>query len=148
LVAVGILALGGPQVASGTTPFTARQVPASWDQTSWSPDGRWIAFGSEDPERCCGGFFVTLLAVDGSAQRVLGNGLWAVWSPDGRRIAWLDYRHGNRLAVADPDTGDIRLPDLAVSDAAVGLVARRHAPRVRHAGRVAQSRRVGREQRS
>jgi Tol biopolymer transport system component len=113
LVAVGILALGGPQVASGTSPFTARQVAASRTQTSWSPDGRWIAFAYEDPVGCCGGPVMTLFSADGSAQRVLGNDLPAVWSQDGRRIGWLDSERGG-LTVADVDSGAVRPTDLSV----------------------------------
>jgi len=113
LVAVGILALVGSQAAWPTTPFTARDVPAS-GQTSWSPDGRWIAFAHDDPEQCCGGPHMTLFAADGSGRRVLGTSFPAVWSPDGRRIAWLDYDRGYRLSVADAATGAVRLTDLTV----------------------------------
>ena len=57
---------------------------------------------------------MTLLAVDGSVQRVLGNGLPAVWSQDGRRIAWLDSGRDNRLTVADVDSGAVWPTDLSV----------------------------------
>lgn len=70
---------------------------------SWSPSGRRLLI-----TRFCRGEFGTyLMNADGTARRlVIPRGNNAVWSPDGKRIA---FGRGNRLYTADADGGDKRL---------------------------------------
>ncbi|HTZ06411.1 MAG TPA: hypothetical protein VMB53_11690 [Gaiellaceae bacterium] len=55
---------------------------------SWSPDGRFIAYGS------LGNYGISTLSVDGRprGRRVVRNGVRPDWSPDGRSIAF-DRNH-------------------------------------------------------
>ena len=50
--------------------------------TSWSPDGRWIAYAAEED-----GVFV--VSADGGRPRRVSEekALWLVWSPDGAQLA-------------------------------------------------------------
>jgi dipeptidyl aminopeptidase/acylaminoacyl peptidase len=48
----------------------------------WSPDGRWLAFGGDQPG---GG---RIVALEGSERRTLGNGRLPLWSPDGTTILY------------------------------------------------------------
>jgi Tol biopolymer transport system component len=78
---VGLRAEGG----LATNGFTTHDVHAFDDQTSWSPDGRWIAYARPrtlDP----GKYDLVLAAPDGSVERSLGSAGSGTWSPDGRRI--------------------------------------------------------------
>ena len=63
--------------------------------SSWSPDGRRVAFGSVRG----GNGEVYVMNADGSRQRNLTrkprNDFAPAWSPDGRRIAFLSNRDGN-----------------------------------------------------
>jgi Tol biopolymer transport system component len=89
---VGFQAEGG-LAANG---FTSHDVRAYSDQTSWSPDGRWIAYvrpTTLDPGR----YDLVLVAADGSAERLLGNASLSTWSPDGRRILVADSNYSYRV---------------------------------------------------
>ena len=75
----------------------------TWDEgsPSWSPDGKWIAFGSDhvaDPDRQPGGQIYIAEANPGSTEKQItptsergggGRGGRAEWSPDGKWIAFL-----------------------------------------------------------
>ena len=52
----------------------------------WSPDGRWLAFETEDVDPAARGMWV--VAADGSSGHYLGPGMRPFWSPDGH---WLTY---------------------------------------------------------
>src|SRR6266540_4328898 len=70
---------------------------------TWSPDGRFIAFGGggwETPD-------IYTIGSDGADERDLGLGADLAWSPDGSRIAFVDYgdhcpsRRGLYVAAVD-----------------------------------------------
>lgn len=76
---------------------------------TWSPDGKQVAFASEDPES--GTTQIYVMNADGSVPVQLttregGNG--PVWSPDGVHIAyqaWIDNRTGLYVVPVDRSTG-------------------------------------------
>lgn len=79
-------------------------------RSSWSPDGRWLAFyaGPRDDRD------VYLIATDasGDARRLTvgGRNLAPSFSPDGKWLAFTSYRDGNdaEIFVMRPDGGDVR----------------------------------------
>jgi Tol biopolymer transport system component len=74
---------------------------------AWSPDGRWIAWGSWHDKTA----ELWLMRSDGSEPRQLANGLWPVWAPDSRRIAYTAAPAWNgtyRLFTIDRETLEIR----------------------------------------
>jgi Tol biopolymer transport system component len=91
--------------ADGTNPQRMKvqdystEVQAIHDRPfAWSPDGRWIAMlgGPEDPALGGPGSALTLVAPDGSGERVIGrpgDGHEAndfAWSPDGSQLVFSD----------------------------------------------------------
>ena len=63
---------------------------------SWSPDGRWIAFSSEDQHANSEIYIIP--AVGGEAYNVSRHPDFdeqPVWSPDGKRLIWTSHRHDN-----------------------------------------------------
>ena len=69
---------------------------------SWTPDGRWLAFGGATSPNGSRGIW--LVAVDGSEQRRLteppgGHDMSPVLSPDGRYLAFLRARTVGRVAI-------------------------------------------------
>jgi hypothetical protein len=65
-----------------------------WTYPSWSPDGKWLAYGANHPGE------IALASADGSQHRTLVTSYrgwigWPTWSPDGTRIAFQsEPRHG------------------------------------------------------
>lgn len=68
----------------------------------WSPDGRWIAYvrAPEPGAGTSGDDQVAVVAVDGSAQRVLATGRDPAWSADG---GWLAYFSEDDIRVIGAD---------------------------------------------
>ncbi len=67
---------------------------------SWSPDGRWIAFSSEDQHANSEIFIVS--ATGGEPYNVSRHPDFdenPVWSPDGKRLVWGSHRHDNNFDV-------------------------------------------------
>jgi Tol biopolymer transport system component len=61
-----------------------------FDAPVWSPDGQWIAFGTEDQDQTQAGLWVT--RVDGQEEHLITleeqrNYAFPVWSSDGRWLA-------------------------------------------------------------
>ena len=80
-------------------------------QVSWSPDGRWLAFASDES----GEYELYVTAQDGSGEprRITRNGsVWrfpAVWSPDSRYLAFGDKQQ--RLQYVELKTGEVMQVD-------------------------------------
>ena len=67
---------------------------------NWSPDGRWIAFASEDQHANSEIFIVP--ATGGEPYNVSRHPDFdenPVWSPDGKRLVWASHRHDNTFDV-------------------------------------------------
>ena len=68
--------------------------PSLYNDPAWSPDGHWLAYGSDKPGE------IALASADGSQHRTLktsypGPIRYPTWSPDGTRIAFETFpRHG------------------------------------------------------
>ena len=80
-------------------------------QASWSPDGRWIAYASDQT----GEYELYVTAQDGSGkprQITSGSDVWrfpAVWSPDSKKLAFGDKKQ--RLQYVDVDSGKVTMAD-------------------------------------
>jgi serine/threonine-protein kinase len=72
---------------SGDT--TSKPIPARGWAASFSPDGRWLAWGGAD-----GGVAVSPLPPTGAIYNVVERGQQPIWSPDGQRLI---YRDGRRF---------------------------------------------------
>ena len=100
---VVIPALGGAEktIATFSPPPIPRDIRPIGN-LSWTPDGRWLAFGGATSPNGSRGIW--LIAVDGSEQRRLteapgGSDVSPVLSPDGRHLAFLRVRGVGRVAI-------------------------------------------------
>ena len=88
------------------TPEIFLQSPANERSPVFSPDGRWIAYESDES----GQFEVYLTSFPESARKLqvsAGGGVWAMWNRNGRELF---YRNGDALmAVTVTATDEIRL---------------------------------------
>ena len=81
---------------------------ASYSAPTWSPDGRYIAFGFERDGRAK----IYVIGSDGSnPHRLTDHPAWAAlptWSPDGRHIAFVSERGVSDIYVIGSDGSDRR----------------------------------------
>jgi serine/threonine-protein kinase len=75
---------------------TSTPIPARGWAASWSPDGRWLAWGGAD-----GGVEVSPMPPTGAIYPVAERGQQPLWSPDGSRLI---YRDGRRFYQVDIET--------------------------------------------
>jgi len=75
---------------------TATRIPARGFAASFSPDGRWLAWGGAD-----GGVAVSPIPPTGAIHPVVERGQQPLWTPDGRRLI---YRDGRRYFEVDVST--------------------------------------------
>jgi Tol biopolymer transport system component len=79
--------------ADGTDVRQLTTTAAEDGSASWSPDGRWVAFQSDE-----GGGCIYRLGADGSGLIRLTEGctqgFMTTWSPDGTKIGWAGGSHG------------------------------------------------------
>ena len=72
----------------------------------FSPDGRWIAYGSDES-----GIFevyITSATGDGKWQVTNGGGAWPLWAPDGRSL-FTQWQEGVSRATVDTSSGQLRV---------------------------------------
>ena len=69
---------------------------------SWSRGGKWIAVEASTRTTCCS---IDVVRLDGSGRRrIVANGTFPAWSPDGKRIA---YRAGDGIRFVAPNGVDV-----------------------------------------
>ena len=94
------------QIRNVTRSTQARDI-----QASWSPDGRWIAYASDQT----GEYEFYVIAQDGSGtprQITSGSDVWhfpPVWSPDSKKLAFGDKKQ--RLSYVDIENGEVTRAD-------------------------------------
>jgi hypothetical protein len=73
---------------------TRTRVPGRGFASSFSPDGRWLAYGDVD-----GGISVSPVPPTGEIVRAIERGQQPLWSPDGRNLIYRDGRRFYKSAV-------------------------------------------------
>jgi serine/threonine protein kinase/Tol biopolymer transport system component len=113
--------LGGIFVAGATGESVRRLTDVGFDP-AWAPDGRQLAFGTEeivDPASRVGDSTLHVVeAAGGSPRRLVdGDGVQPSWSPSGQRIAYWSNTGGQRDIYTVPAGGGTRLA--VTQDAAI-----------------------------
>ncbi|HEX9166303.1 MAG TPA: protein kinase [Gemmatimonadales bacterium] len=73
---------------------TSTPIPARGYAASFSPDGRWLAWGGAD-----GGVAVSPVPPTGAIYPVAERGQQPLWSPDGRRLIYRDGRRFYQVSI-------------------------------------------------
>ena len=107
----------------GTRGGNARELPAAVGGKAmtvlgppvWSPSGRMIAVQSSGPAEPPMGT-ITVMRPDGTGRRIVANQAYdwvgdLDWSPDGRELAFIDFRYGR-----DPEACWLRTVTVATGD--------------------------------
>ena len=90
------------------TPKPLISLPADQNQAAISPDGHWIAYTSNETGRSL--VFVQPFPPTGAKYQVTSNNASFIgsgqplWSPDGRRIFYMDFGGGSQLSSVDVAT--------------------------------------------
>jgi Tol biopolymer transport system component len=106
--------VGGIFIAGATGESVRRVTDVGFDP-AWSPDGKQIAFGTEeivDPASRLGDSTLHVVdAAGGSARKVVeGDGVQPSWSPSGQRIAYWSNTGGQRDIYTVAAGGGTRVP--------------------------------------
>ena len=114
-------AVGGIFVAGATGESVRRVTDVGFDP-AWSPDGKQIAFGTEeiaDPASRVGNSTIQVVDAAGGAVRTLveGDGVQPSWSPSGQRIVYWSNTGGQRDIYTVAATGGTR--SAVTQDAAI-----------------------------
>src|SRR5688572_2759044 len=107
-------ATGGIFIA-GATGESVRRVTETGFDPAWSPDGKQIAYGTEevnDPSSRLGESRLYVVGVSGGAPRKLvdGDGVQPSWSPSGARIVYWSNIGGQRDIYTIASTGGTPVP--------------------------------------
>jgi dipeptidyl aminopeptidase/acylaminoacyl peptidase len=95
---------------------------------AWSPDGLAIAFEREEGETT----EIIVTDVRGRTVRMLGEGTFPAWSPDGR---WLAFLARQSIVIVDTSTGSVQrtlTPDLRYDELEDGLTWSPDSARLAH----------------
>jgi Tol biopolymer transport system component/predicted Ser/Thr protein kinase len=100
------------------TPTSVRATPYAESSARFSPDDQWVAYHSTETGQW--EVFVKHLGQEGGRYRISGeSGGHPMWSPDGRRLYYLDL--GGRLLATEVELGDDNLTVGATTVLATGI---------------------------